>query len=61
MEKKNDRDLTEIVPELTEILNDLSGILDNAYEFTENAEERDYICFVEDRLHNCLKKVGLVK
>ena len=39
---------------LKELLEKLSGILDMAYEFTDDREERDYICNVENALHNCL-------
>lgn len=46
---------------IDELLNKLSGILDQAYEFASDDEEKDYICKVEDALHNALRKAGLIK
>lgn len=46
---------------LDELLNKLSGILDMAYEYTDDSDERSYICKVEDALHNNLRKAGLIK
>lgn len=46
---------------LDELLDKLSGILDQAYEFSEDESEREYICAVEDALHSCLKKMGVIK
>lgn len=45
---------------LKELLEKLSGILDMAYEFTDDHEERDYICNVENALHNCLMQKGVL-
>ena len=45
---------------LEELLEKLSGILDMAYEYVEDQEERDYICEVENALHDHLRKAGLI-
>ena len=45
---------------LKELLKKLSGILDMAYEFTDDPEERDYICDVENALYNCLMQKGVL-
>ena len=46
---------------LDELLNKLSGILDMAYEYTDDSDERSYICKVEDALWDNLRKAGLIK
>lgn len=45
---------------LQELLEKLSGILDMAYEFTDDEEERDYICNVENALHERLRQEGVL-
>ena len=45
---------------LKELLEKLSGILDMAYEFTDDSEEREYICDVENALHDYLRQKGLL-
>jgi hypothetical protein len=40
---------------LRAILDKLSGLLDGLYEYTEDDEEKDYICDVEDELYNFCK------
>ena len=44
-----------------ELLEKLSGILDMAYEYAEDEEERDYICNVENALHERLRQEGVLK
>ena len=44
--------------ELKAILDEISGILDFAYESSEDEEEQDYICKVEDKLYKFLRKEG---
>lgn len=46
---------------LEELLDKLSGIFDQAYELAESAEERNYICDVEDALHERLRQEGVLK
>ena len=46
---------------IDQLLERVSGILDQAYEFAEDSEERDYICKVEDVLHQKLRKAGVIK
>lgn len=43
-----------------ELLEKLSGILDMAYELTDDQEERDYICNVENVLYKCLRREGVI-
>ena len=50
----------ELKTELSGILDKLSGILDMAYEHSEDQDEKVYICEVEDNLHNCLRKLGVL-
>ena len=45
---------------LKELLEKLSGILDMAYEFTDDPEDREYICDVENALHDHLRQKGLL-
>lgn len=45
---------------LQELLDKLSGILDMAYEFAEDDEEKDYICNVENALHERLRQEGVL-
>ena len=45
---------------LEEILNKVSGIFDSAYEFTEDAEEQEYINSVEQELREYLLEKGLI-
>lgn len=45
---------------VAELLEKLSGILDMAYEFTDDQEERDYICNVENALHERLRQEGVL-
>lgn len=46
---------------LDELLNKISGIFDYAYESSEDKEEKDYICEVENELHDYLREKGLLK
>jgi hypothetical protein len=45
---------------VAELLEKLSGILDMAYEFTDDPEERAYICDVENALHERLRQEGVL-
>jgi hypothetical protein len=46
---------------LTELLDKLNGILDMAYEYSEDSEEKEYICKVEDTLRDQLREAGLIE
>lgn len=46
--------------ELHELLDKISGIFDMAYEFTDDDEEKIYICEVEADLHEFLRKRGML-
>jgi hypothetical protein len=46
--------------ELYSLLDKISGILDMAYEFTDDDEEKIYICEVEADLHDYLRKRGML-
>jgi hypothetical protein len=45
------RDPNEDKVALRAILDKISGLLDCLYEFTEDDEEKDYICDVENELY----------
>jgi hypothetical protein len=47
--------------ELDQILNEVSGIFDFVYEESETDANGEYVCEVEDRLFNYLKKKGLIE
>jgi hypothetical protein len=49
----------KIIAELKETLTKLNGILDFVYEMSEE-DEKEYICEVEDNLHNCLHELGIL-
>lgn len=46
--------------ELKKVLNQLNGILDDAYENQETDSDKEYINEVENKLHEILKKKGMI-